>query len=85
MPPSRQQRTRFECANPILSVAGLSGSVCYYVDVLGFTKAEWGGDTFTCVTRDDANIYLSQGDQGQPGPIFPAFCQTRAKSRYSGG
>ena len=26
-----------------------------------------GGDDFTCVTRDGANIYLCQGGQGQPG------------------
>ncbi len=67
MPPTREERTRFECANPILSVADMSRSVRYYVDVLGFTDADWGGDDFTCVTRDNAGIYLSQGDQGQPG------------------
>jgi predicted enzyme related to lactoylglutathione lyase len=67
MPLSHELRTRFECANPILSVTDMSRSVRYYVDVLGFTNAEWGGDTFTCVTRDNAGIYLSQGDQGQPG------------------
>lgn len=67
MPLSHGQRTRFECASPILSVADMSPSVRYYVEVLGFTNADWGGDTFTCVTRDNAGIYLSQGDQGQPG------------------
>ncbi len=61
------KRTRFECANPILRVADLSRSIRYYVDVLGFTNAEWSGDDFTCVTRDNASIYLSQGEQGQPG------------------
>jgi len=60
-------RTKFECANPILSVADMARSVRYYVDVLGFTNADWGGDDFTCVTRDNAGIYLSEGDQGQPG------------------
>lgn len=45
----------------------MSRSVRYYVDVLGFTNAEWGGDAFTCVTRDSAGIYLSHGDQGRPG------------------
>jgi catechol 2,3-dioxygenase-like lactoylglutathione lyase family enzyme len=60
-------RTRFECANPILRVADMAQSVRYYVDVLGFRNAEWGSEQFTCVTRDDAGIYLCQGDQGQPG------------------
>ncbi|HEX2875050.1 MAG TPA: glyoxalase superfamily protein [Polyangiaceae bacterium] len=60
-------RTRFEHANPILNVASLARSVRYYVDVLGFINAAWGTDEFTCVTRDGASIYLSQGSQGQPG------------------
>jgi catechol 2,3-dioxygenase-like lactoylglutathione lyase family enzyme len=60
-------RTKFECANPILSVADMARSVRYYVDVLGFTNAEWGGDDFTFVTRDKAGIYLCEGDQGQSG------------------
>jgi predicted enzyme related to lactoylglutathione lyase len=58
---------KFECANPILSVADMARAVRYYVDVLGFSNAEWAGDDFTCVTRDNAGIYLSEGDQGQPG------------------
>ncbi len=60
-------RTRFERADPILSVADMSISVRYYVDVLGFENADWGSSEFTCVTRDNASIYFSQGDQGGPG------------------
>jgi predicted enzyme related to lactoylglutathione lyase len=60
-------RTKFECAHPILSVADMTRSLRYYVDVLGFANADWGSDDFTCVSRDDASIYLSQGDQGHPG------------------
>jgi hypothetical protein len=60
-------RTYFECANPILCVANVSRSVQYYQDALGFSNADWGGDDFTCVSRDNASVYLSQGDQGQPG------------------
>jgi predicted enzyme related to lactoylglutathione lyase len=60
-------KTKFECADPILSVADMSRSVRYYVEVLGFTNAEWGSDEFTSVNRDSAGIYLSLGDQGQPG------------------
>jgi predicted enzyme related to lactoylglutathione lyase len=60
-------RTRFEHANPILSVRDLARSVAYYVGVLGFTNADWGDDDFTLVTRDTAGIYLCRGDQGKPG------------------
>jgi catechol 2,3-dioxygenase-like lactoylglutathione lyase family enzyme len=67
MPETKALRTRFEHAHPILNVANLARSVRYYVDVLGFINAEWGGDEFTCVTRDGASIYLSQGAQGQAG------------------
>lgn len=65
MPPARS--TTFEHANPILRVEDMSRALRYYVDVLGFTNADWGSDEFTCVTRDTASIYLCQGDQGQPG------------------
>jgi catechol 2,3-dioxygenase-like lactoylglutathione lyase family enzyme len=60
-------RAQFEHAHPILSVADLSRSLRYYVEVLGFANADWGGDDFTCVSRDGASIYLSQGDQGHAG------------------
>jgi catechol 2,3-dioxygenase-like lactoylglutathione lyase family enzyme len=64
---SSKPRTHFECANPILRVSNMAASLRYYVEVLGCTNAEWGGDDFTCVTRDHASIYLSGGDQGQAG------------------
>jgi catechol 2,3-dioxygenase-like lactoylglutathione lyase family enzyme len=67
MPQAEAARTKFEHASPILNVSSMARSERYYVDVLGFGNAEWGGDDFTCVTRDGANIYLSEGDQGQPG------------------
>ena len=67
MTPDNAARTRFEHANPILSVTNMARSLRYYVEVLGFANSEWGGDDFTCVTRDGASIYLSEGDQGQPG------------------
>jgi catechol 2,3-dioxygenase-like lactoylglutathione lyase family enzyme len=61
------RRTRFEHANPILRVSDMAGSIRYYTEVLGFTNEEWGDEQFTCVTRDGASIYLSNGDQGCPG------------------
>jgi len=60
-------RTRFEHAVPILSVADVSASVRYYVEVLGFRNAPWGSDDFTAVTRDRACIYLCRGAQGHAG------------------
>jgi len=45
----------------------MTRSVRYYVNVLGFENADWGGEQFTCVSRDDASIYLSEGDQGSAG------------------
>lgn len=57
----------FENAAPILYVSDLPAAVRYYVDVLGFTNAAWAYADFTCVTRDNAGIYLCQGSQGQPG------------------
>lgn len=60
-------RTRFEGAQPILSVRDMAASLRYYLGVLGFKNAEWGTDEFTSVNRDDAGIYLCRGAQGGPG------------------
>jgi len=60
-------KTKFENANPILSVGDLVVSVSYYVETLGFASAHWGSNIFTSVTRDRAGIYLCQGGQGRPG------------------
>jgi len=64
---SNTRRTRFECANPILRVEDMAAAVRYYVEVLGFEQAGWGGDDFTYVSRDGAGIYLAEGDQGHVG------------------
>jgi catechol 2,3-dioxygenase-like lactoylglutathione lyase family enzyme len=67
MPRVIETRTRFEGAEPILRVRDMATSLHYYVDVLGFRRAEWGTDDFTAVTRDSAGIYLCRGGQGCPG------------------
>ncbi len=46
---------------------GHGGEPELYVGLLGFVNAEWGGDDFTCVTRDAASIYLCLQDQGRGG------------------
>ncbi|MBM3814603.1 MAG: bleomycin resistance family protein [Acidimicrobiia bacterium] len=56
-----------ERCDPILRVENMQASLRFYVDTLRFVNAEWGGDDFTCVSRDDASIYLSLGDQGRGG------------------
>lgn len=61
-----EARTKFECCNPILRVADMPAAVRFYVEVLGFQEASWGGEDFTCVSRDQASVYLSRG-QGRGG------------------
>jgi catechol 2,3-dioxygenase-like lactoylglutathione lyase family enzyme len=64
---SDTHRTHFERADPILRVEDMAAAVRYYVGVLGFKEVGWGDDRFTCVGRDDAEIYLCQGGQGHTG------------------
>ena len=63
----RNKKVHFENANPILRVENMAAAVKYYVEVLGFTEADWGNGSFTNVSRDHAGIYLVQGEQGHPG------------------
>jgi catechol 2,3-dioxygenase-like lactoylglutathione lyase family enzyme len=58
---------RIENIIPILSVQDMSRSLAFYVDLLGFTNADWGDDNFTCVGRDKRSLYLCKGGQGSPG------------------
>jgi predicted lactoylglutathione lyase len=60
-------KTRFEHIDPILNVSDLEASVGYYVNTLGFEKADWVAGHFTCVMRDACTIYLCEGCQGNPG------------------
>ena len=57
--------TAFENVVPILRVEDMVAALHFYVDLLGFTKAPWGNDDFTQVSRDSSCIYLARGDQGQ--------------------
>jgi predicted lactoylglutathione lyase len=67
MPQTNVPATRFECSTPILKITDMAVSTRYYVEVLGFRNADWGSDDFTCVTRDQAGIYLCRGGQGHAG------------------
>ena len=61
----------FEGVCPILRVKKLSDSVEYYCKRLGF-KLDWGSpddeaSIFASVSRGSCHIFLSEGDQGNPG------------------
>lgn len=57
----------FEGGNPIFRVQNVPASVDYYVRVLGF-KLDWqNADFFASVSRGRFHLFLSQGDQGNPG------------------
>lgn len=58
---------RIENIAPILYVQDIARSLRFYENILGFTNADWGDDSFTCITRDNTGIYLCKGAQGIPG------------------
>lgn len=58
---------RIENIAPILYVDDMVRSLAFYVDVLGFNKADWGDDNFASVNRDNSGLYLCKGGQGLPG------------------
>jgi catechol 2,3-dioxygenase-like lactoylglutathione lyase family enzyme len=59
--------TNFHGACPIFRVANLSASLDYYVNVLGFTIDWEYKRLIASVSRDKCCIFLSEGDQGNPG------------------
>jgi predicted enzyme related to lactoylglutathione lyase len=63
---ARTSVASFEKVSPILRVVHLPASIDYYVRVLGFA-IDWQGPYFASVSRGQCHIFLSQGDQGQPG------------------
>lgn len=58
---------RIENVTPILSIKDMARSLAFYVDLLGFKKADWGDDTFTSVNRDNTGLYLCKDYQGLAG------------------
>jgi len=61
----------FGGVTPVLRVRDIEASVDYYTRVLGF-KINWGypdpeGAFFVSISRGRCNIFLSEGDQGNPG------------------
>jgi catechol 2,3-dioxygenase-like lactoylglutathione lyase family enzyme len=54
----------FERSTPILRVEDMTRALRFYVDILGFRKADWSFPDFALVSRDNADIYLCLGNQG---------------------
>jgi catechol 2,3-dioxygenase-like lactoylglutathione lyase family enzyme len=66
---------RFHNIVPILNVRNFAASMDYYVGKLGFAKKwDWGSPpTFGSVTRDNVEIFLCEGGQGQSGTWMSIF------------
>jgi catechol 2,3-dioxygenase-like lactoylglutathione lyase family enzyme len=58
---------RIENIAPILYVSDMARSLEFYVEILGFKKADWGDEHFTSINRDNCGLYLCKGGQGLPG------------------
>jgi catechol 2,3-dioxygenase-like lactoylglutathione lyase family enzyme len=67
----------FSGAVPILNVKNFAASMDYYVNKLGFEKEwDWGSPPdFGCVGRGEAQIFLCEGGQGQPGTWMSIFLE----------
>jgi len=57
----------FGGVTPILPVRNLEAAIEYYVNVLGFKTDFIGPGRFASVSRDRCALFLSEGDQGNPG------------------
>jgi hypothetical protein len=66
MTPEASHAVNFEGVTPILRVKNLPLSIDYYIGKLGF-KIDWQGPFFASVSRGKCHIFLSEGDQGNPG------------------
>lgn len=62
-----QFNIRVENVTPILRVKDMNKSLSFYIDILGFKKAEWGDDSFTSINKDNSGLYLCKGGQGVSG------------------
>jgi len=58
---------QFETSAPILRIENMAASLHFYIDLLGFSNANWGTDDFTHITRDRAGMYLCRAGQGRGG------------------
>ena len=66
---TKTSTVQFNGVTPVLRVKDLEASLGYYVGVLGF-KMNWrddDGNSFASVSRGGCHLFLSVGDQGNPG------------------
>jgi catechol 2,3-dioxygenase-like lactoylglutathione lyase family enzyme len=61
------QSFRIDNIKPILTVSDMNQSLAFYIDILGFKKADWGDENFTGINRDNTELYLCKNGQGFPG------------------
>ncbi len=82
----------FEGVCPILRVQNLVASIEYYVSKMGF-KVDWQAPGFASVSRGQCHIFLSVGDQGNPGSwvwvgvedaekLFAEYLESGARVRH---
>jgi catechol 2,3-dioxygenase-like lactoylglutathione lyase family enzyme len=57
----------FENSAPVFRVENMQASLEFYLRLLGFQNAAWGGEDFTHIRRDRAGVYLCKGGQGRGG------------------
>ncbi|MFX5476588.1 VOC family protein, partial [Acinetobacter baumannii] len=55
---TKPMQYRMENITPILYVEDMQRSLSFYVDILGFTNANWGDENFTSVNKDKTGFYL---------------------------
>lgn len=60
-------RFHVERIEPVLRVENMQAALRFYVDILGFERAEWSSDDFAGLSRDGGSLYLCHGDQGRGG------------------
>ncbi len=57
----------FENSTPILRVSDLQASVAWYANALGFRVEFHVPGVLASLSRDNARVWLCEGDQGHPG------------------
>lgn len=84
---------KFHRSTPILPVRDLAAALRYFTEALGFTEDWKDSGVFASVSREEANLYLCQGDQGHAPTwawigvgdvraLFDEFSRSHARIRH---